>query len=58
MSIAGSKVGRDLDDLYVVNLPEFAPVGRRGASGRDGRRLKRLAKISDAGLDAEAGRDS
>jgi len=33
MSIAGSKVGRDLDDLYVViGLDEFALVGRRPAS--------------------------
>ena len=48
MSIAGSKVGRDLDDLYfVMHLDEFASDGRRGASGRDGRRLKRLAKMCE-----------
>ncbi len=48
MSIAGSKVGRDLDDLYVVmHLDEFASDGRRDASVRDGRRLKRLAEMCE-----------
>jgi len=48
MSIAGSKVGRDRDGLYVVmHLDEFAPVGQRPASGRKRRRLERLTKIHE-----------
>ena len=48
MSIAGSKVGCDLDDLYIVmHLDEFAPVGRRAASGRRRRRLERLARMCE-----------
>ena len=48
MSIAGSKVGRDLDDLYVVmHLDEFALVGRRPAIWRKRRRLERLTRMHE-----------
>ena len=44
----GQLVGRRLKDIaVVVHLHEFAPVGRRPASGRDWRRFERLAKMRE-----------
>ena len=44
----GQFVGRRLKDIaVVVHLHEFAPVGRRPASGRDWRRFERLAKMRE-----------
>jgi len=44
----GQLVGRLLKDIaVVVHLHEFAPVGRRPACVRNGRRLKRLAKMRE-----------
>jgi len=48
MSIAGSSSIRRLKDVaVVVGLREFAPVGRRPASGRDWRRFERLAQVDE-----------
>ena len=46
ISITGSKVGRDLNDVAVViHLHELARVFGRPACGRNGRRLEWLTKI-------------
>jgi hypothetical protein len=46
MSISGNSSIRRLKDIAVVmRLDEFAPVGGRATSGRDGRRLERFAKM-------------
>ena len=48
MSIAGSSSIRRLKDCPVVmGLHEFAPVGGRATSGRDGRRLERFAEVCE-----------
>ncbi|RLS32480.1 MAG: hypothetical protein DWH80_01115 [Planctomycetota bacterium] len=48
MSIAGSKVGRRVNRVAVVmHLDEFALGGRRAATGRDGGRFERFAKMHE-----------
>jgi hypothetical protein len=48
MSIAGSSSIRRLKDVAVVmDLHELAPVGGRATSGREGRRLERLAEVCE-----------
>ena len=48
MSIEGSSSIRRFKDVaVVVHLHEFAPVGRRASSGRDGWRFERLAEVRE-----------